>query len=143
MPPVPQARLLADCADQIRHLASYLQKGGSPELAYRNLHKQLENMKQIHSNTVFTSMHSYKNLNRVRTALANAAASIEANMDKLEDLIYKLEENPRDREALMALALMAPELKSIRFAPPLRDEAVQTVSPHSRIPVADNLSDEE
>jgi len=143
MPPVPQARLLANAADQIRSLAAYLQKGGSPELAFRGLRRQVESIKEIHSNTVFTSMHSYKNLNRVRTALANAAAAMEGHIDHLEDLIIQLEENPRDEKALMSLALMAPELKSIRFAPPLKDETVQTVSTNSRIPTLDNLDSDE
>lgn len=137
MPPVPQARLLHNAADQIRHLAVYLQKGGASALAIRGLKRQHEVLKEIHSNTVFTSMHSYKNLNRVRMALSNAAAALEGHIDKLEDLIYRLEDDPENKELLMQLALMAPELKSIRFAPPLKEEA--TVTSHSRIPTLDNL----
>lgn len=143
MPPVSQARLLADAADQIRNLAAYLKKGGSPELVFNGLRRQLQHIKEVHSSTVFTSMHSYKNLNRVRTALANAASAIEGHIDHLEDLITQLEENPTDEQALMSLALMAPELKSIRFAPPLKDETVPTVSTNSRIPTLDNLSEDE
>ncbi len=142
MPPVPQARLLANAADQLRHLASYLKKDGSPELAIRSLKRQLEALKEIHSNTVFTSIHSYKNLNRVRLALANAAATLEGHIDRLEDIIYKLEDDPRDSDTLMQLALMAPELKSIHFAPPLKDDG-STISAHSRIPTLDNLDTDE
>lgn len=144
MPPVPQARLLHNAADQIRNLAVYLNKpDASVDLAIRGLKRQLDVLREIHTNTVFTSQHSYKNLTRVRLALSNAAAALEGHMDRLEDLIYRLEEIPNDHESLMQLALMAPELKSIRFAPPLKDETLQTLNAHSRIPTLDNLSSDD